>query len=283
MVGCGRKIGDFLCCTVVCGNCLEAMKALPDDCVELVFADPPFNAGKDYGSTVNDNKPRPEYLAWLSLFIREVPRLLRHGGTFWLMHETKWIGYCQVVSDSTGMSFRNMVVWAYSNPTPSRNRFQKTWRPILLYSNGEPAVFDSNAMPLSRSTLYFNKSLASSEFCHDLWVDVPKLVGGIFAQDELITGTDRRFAHLAQMPEKLAERAIATSTDRDATILDPFLGSGTTAIAAKKLGRHFLGFEINHDYCKIAEERIALVEAQPNLFDKKPEQIVIPTISSPTT
>ena len=54
------------------------------------------------------------------------------------------------------------------------------------------------------------------------------------------------------------------------TILDPFLGSGTTAVAAKKLGRHFLGFEISPEYCKIAEERIALVEAQPNLFGPKP-------------
>ena len=57
------------------------------------------------------------------------------------------------------------------------------------------------------------------------------------------------------------------------TILDPFLGSGTTAVAAKKLGRHFLGFEISSEYCRIARERIALVEAQPSLFDKKPEQI----------
>jgi DNA modification methylase len=61
----------------------------------------------------------------------------------------------------------------------------------------------------------------------------------------------------------------------DGLILDPFLGSGTTAVAAKKLGRHFLGFEISPEYCKIAEERIALVEAQPNLFEKKAEQLVL--------
>ena len=57
------------------------------------------------------------------------------------------------------------------------------------------------------------------------------------------------------------------------TILDPFLGSGTTAVAAKKLGRHFLGFEISPEYCKIAEERIALVEMKPTLFEPKPEQV----------
>ncbi len=63
----------------------------------------------------------------------------------------------------------------------------------------------------------------------------------------------------------------------EGTILDPFLGSGTTAVAAKKLGRHFLGFEISPEYCEIARKRIALVEAQPSLFQPKPEQLEMPT------
>ena len=268
--GCGRKIGPYSCCTVVQGDCIQLMRDLPDGCVDLCFADPPFNAGKDYGIAVDDQKPRSEYLKWLNEFIRTVPRLLRCGGTFWLMNDTKWIGYCQVMVDSAGMNFRNMVVWAYSNPTPARKGFPKTWRPILLYSKGEPSLFDHNAMPLSRSTLYFNKSLASSEFCHDLWADIPKLVGGIFAQDELVTRSNGKFAHLAQMPAKLAERAIAVSTAAEAIIFDPFLGSGTTAVGAKKSGRHFLGFEISEEYCRIARERIASVEVQPSLFVPNP-------------
>ena len=88
-----------------------------------------------------------------------------------------------------------------------------------------------------------------------------------------MTKPDGRFAHLAQMPEKLAARAIAVSTEIEAMVIDPFLGSGTTAVAAKKLGRHFLGFEIEQKYVDIAEERIALVEAQPNLFKPKLEQL----------
>jgi len=273
MTGCGRKIGPYDCCTVVCGDCLELMKSLPDGCVDAVIADPPFNAKKNYGPLVDDDKPRDQYLEWLGNFINVVPRVLRSGAALWLMNDTRWIGYCQVLLDKTGMDFRNMVVWPYSNPTPAKKAFPKTWRPILFYSRGEPSAFNQNAIPLNRPTLYFNKALASSEFCHDIWADVPKLVGGIFAQEELVTKDDGTFAHLAQMPVKLAGRAIATSTEEDGIILDPFLGSGTTAVAAKKLGRHFLGFEINPDYCKIAEERIALVEAQPNLFKPKPEQL----------
>jgi len=76
-------------------------------------------------------------------------------------------------------------------------------------------------------------------------------------------------------PRRLRHMEALVRFFSDGLILDPFLGSRTTAVAAKKLGRHFLGFEISPEYCKIAEERIALVEAQPNLFEKKAEQLVL--------
>jgi DNA modification methylase len=85
-----------------------------------------------------------------------------------------------------------------------------------------------------------------------------------------ICGNERRF-HPHQKPVSLIQYLIGKMLAQ--TILDPFLGSGTTAVAAKKLGRHFLGFEISPEYCKTAEERIALVEAQPTLFEKKAEQL----------
>jgi len=74
--------------------------------------------------------------------------------------------------------------------------------------------------------------------------------------------------HPCQKPEGVMVWLIRSITEQGETILDPFLGSGTTAVAAKKLGRHFLGFEISEEYCRIARERIALVEAQPNLFEQ---------------
>jgi site-specific DNA-methyltransferase (adenine-specific) len=78
--------------------------------------------------------------------------------------------------------------------------------------------------------------------------------------------------HPTQKPLELISWCIAQAEFPE-TILDPFLGSGTTAVAAKKLGRHFLGFEISEEYCRIARERIAIVEAQPNLFEKRAEQL----------
>jgi DNA modification methylase len=98
----------------------------------------------------------------------------------------------------------------------------------------------------------------------DLWSDVRLKGEGYFFREET-------FGHPGYTPQPIMERFIDLLCIE--TVLDPFMGTGTTAVAAKKLGRHFLGFEISEEYCRIARERIALVEAQPNLFEKKPEQL----------
>jgi site-specific DNA-methyltransferase (adenine-specific) len=84
---------------------------------------------------------------------------------------------------------------------------------------------------------------------------------------------DAEFApvHSCQKPELLMEELVSFSGGE--TVVDPFAGSGTTLVAAKKLGRHFLGFEISPEYCEIARDRLARIDAQPNLFEPKPEQL----------
>ena len=245
--------------TIYHGDCRDVLPGLAR--AELVFADPPFNAGKVYASGLhNDDMSKAEYLCWLSSWIDLLPSAMREGATAWLMNDTRWIGYCQTMLDGTGLTFMNMIAWPYANPTPTRDRFAKTWRPILLYSHGEkPAHFEATAMPLAGQTIYFNPAHVNGEaFCHDLWADTPKLVGGFLARDELIIESKtKRWAHLAQMPEALAHRAILTATLPGALILDPFMGSGTTLRAAKDLGRKAIGIEIEEGYCEIAAKRMA--------------------------
>ena len=97
---------------------------------------------------------------------------------------------------------------------------------------------------------------------------------GVYCKrDVSLQGESSDRLHPTQKPLSLMEWCL--SFTKAETILDPFLGSGTTAVAAKKLGRHFLGFEISEAYCEIARERIALVENQPNLFEKKEEQLTL--------
>lgn len=225
----------------------------------LIFADPPFNAGKKYGEGKhNDHMDEETYLCWLERWIAPLSDLLLPGGTFWLMHETEWIGECMHLLRGSGLQQVNLVAWVYTNPTPAGKRYQKTYHPIAVYSKGQPAIWVSDALPMERETLYFNPARREKGklFVHDVWADVPKLVGGYLAQPELLRKEDKTFAHLAQMPIRLAERAILTATAPGDLVLDPFAGSGTVLKAAEGLGRRWVGVEQEEEYCALIRSRV---------------------------
>lgn len=245
------------------------MRTLPDGCVNMVFADPPFNAGKEYADRFDDSKPVGEYQSWLSERITEAVRLLFNGGWFWLMNDQRHIGFCMTTLEQAGMTFRNIIVWAYTNPTPAVHAFSKTWRPILLYSKGEPSFFNAGADTMTKHTLYHDPSRATSHRPHDLWPDIPKLVGGFLAPPELLRRPDGRFSHLAQMPKRIAERAILTTTQSGDVVVDLFMGSGTTGDACVSTGRSFIGMEISWEYYNIAKRRIEEAQMQPQLMEVK--------------
>jgi len=250
-------IGPFEENSIVVGDCLEVMAEMPDGCCDLIFADPPFNAGKDYGNEFNDSKTLSDYHNWLLDRLWQIERVLKVGGSLWLMNDTRHIGFCQVQLDYLGLTFRNMVVWAYTNPTPAKKHLPKTWRPILFYSKGDLTSFYPKRDVLSKETLYHNPRRAKTHPVHDLWPDIPKLVGGFLSPPELLTTPEGRFAHLAQMPERIAERIVLLASEEEQIIFDPFMGSGTTAVAADRLGRKFFGCDISEEYVAMALERIA--------------------------
>ena len=226
--GCGRMIGPYRCCTVVCGDCLQLMRELPDGCVDAVITDPPYGLGEaagknlsrglladptDYGYATWDDEPCPQ------LAIDEIRR----------------VSITQVIF---GGNFFHLP------PTPC-------WLVWDKRNNGDFAD------------------------CELAWTNLPKAIRIIhWLWNGMIRKNHEERFHPTQKPLGVMEWCIQQAGNLE-TILDPFLGSGTTAVAAKKLGRHFLGFEISPEYCRIAEERIALVEAQPTLFEKPAEQMTL--------
>ena len=174
------------------------------------------------------------------------------------MNAQRWIGYCQTILDRSELTFRNLICWAYANPSPNKGGFPHSWRPILLYSKGAPAFLEPLMMPMgSHSTIYYDPGHATSPFLHDLWTDIPKLVGGIFAQAELLTDSRGQFKHPAQMPEAIARRILLTSVPPGGSILDPMAGSGTVLKAAQDLGYRATGIERSEAYCDMICARLA--------------------------
>lgn len=225
-MSCGRKLGPYDCCSVVCGDCLELMQELPDGCVDAVITDPPYGVGVDYGP----GKAADRKANWLPHFL-----------------EARRVANTVIWSPGTV----NMVDWI----TATRPDWIGAWH---------------KSNQCSRSPLGFGA-----------WEPICFYWAGKLGEYQHL-GQDAWSIPIQQQPEanghpcpKLLHFWMLLFADDVAYVLDPFLGSGTTAVAAKKLGRHFLGFEISEEYCCIARERIALVEAQPNLFEPRPEQLIL--------
>lgn len=258
--GCGRMIGPFPCCTVVEGDCLELMKQLPDGCVDLLWTDPPYGHGNhdgDWNARLNEhrgieNKPIANddgegMRRVVDYMLKEAARALNccccccccsaGGGP------SPTFGWLAQRMDSEGLRFFHCVIWDKLNPGLG-------WR----YRRQSEFVMVAHRLG---GTLLWNEEKEA----------VPNIV-------HFFPGRDR--LHPNEKPEGFVLPFVERHSLPGDLVLDPFLGSGTTAVAAKKLGRHFLGFEISPEYCRIARERIALVEAQPSLFERKPEQLELP-------
>ena len=182
------------------------------------------------------------------------------------MNETANLAFTQNIMEDAGLNFENIIVWAYGNPIPSSNRLPKTWRPILFMRKpGENTTWDSDGDQYRRDTVYCNLSrMKGKRQVNDLWPDIPKLVGGIYAQKELLTDSKGKFIHIAQMPELIVERILLLCTKPGDLILDPFMGSGTVLRVAKNMGRCAIGIEIEEKYCNEAVMRLA--QEPLNLF-----------------
>ena len=95
--------------TLHLGDCLEVMRSMPDKSVDCIFADPPFNANKNYKCDFNDNKPIEEYREWMGDCIGEMSRIIKPGGFIWLMQDQRNVGFCMMLLEKYGLDFRNIV------------------------------------------------------------------------------------------------------------------------------------------------------------------------------
>lgn len=230
-MNCDRKIGPYPCCSVVQGDCLELMKAIPDGAVDAVITDPPYNVGKKY-ATHDDSMPNEEYEAWMSQVIAECQRVGRNQA--WIAPRYKLAFYLPRLGG-------HLVVIRRGATGPYRAGWSDQFQ--IAIASGKP-----------------------SRCAPDLWDDIRLMGEGYFFREDT-------FGHPGYTPEPIMLRFVDLMAEE--SVLEPFAGTGTTLVAAKKLGRHFLGFEISPEYCEIARKRLALIDAQPTLFDKKPEQMTL--------
>lgn len=210
---------------IICGDSLSVMKEMPDECVDLILTDPPYNIGKKYG-VFQDKQEEKVYKKWLLLRTNEAERLLRKDGMIFIFmpqfNMRKWIAWFPKKSRifagiKNFTQFRNIVV-------------QYSWSPIIFWEKEKSkikAIAGKRDWCLEHTASAWGRS-------------------GLNQKD-----------HPAIRDLSILSYLIKNFSSKGDIVLDIFMGLGSTARAAKDLKRNFIGIEINPDYCKIAEERLA--------------------------
>ncbi len=218
------------------GDCLEVMKQIPDKSVDLVLTDPPY--GMNYQSARRTATPQFEKiendvsLEWVKPFLKEVYRVLKDNTHIYLFCNDYAISDFRKELELVGFTPKRTLVWVKNNHTSGdlEGDYGNKTEFIIYAQKGRRALNGK------RETNVLNAKR------------VPTMV------------------HPTEKPIDLFAFLIRKSTEEADIVLDPFLGSGTTAVAAVELKRKFIGIELSPEYCKIAEERIKVAQSKQSLF-----------------
>ena len=235
------------------GDCLELLSKIPSESVDITFADPPFNLKKGYNS-YKDSLKLQEYLDWCEKWILEMVRVTKPTGSIFVHNIPKWLTYYSTFLNKQA-DFKHWISW--DAPTaPMGKTLQPGHYGILFYAKDcKQLNFHEIRYPHKRARKsnilakdYGGKKGLLHPFgplVSDVWTDIHRIKHNKF-RDE----------HPCQLPIHLLERIILMSTDENDIVLDPFSGTGTTAIAAKRLGRQFIGFELDDNYVDITNKKL---------------------------
>jgi modification methylase len=240
------------------GDTIDHLKSLPENSVDVIFADPPYNLQLENElsrpdsskvDAVNDDWDQfdsfKDYDNFSRLWLKEAQRILKPNGTIWVIgsyHNIFRIGY---ILQDLGYWILNDIIWQKANPMPNfkGTRFTNAHETIIWASknkNSKKYVFNYEAM----------KSLNENTQMRSDWF-LPICNG-----HERLRDSKGKKVHSTQKPESLLHRIIISSSNPGDIILDPFFGTGTTGAVAKKLSRSFIGIERDNKYISHAQKRI---------------------------
>lgn len=269
-------------------DCVAAMQQLDEGCVDLAFADPPFNIGYDY-DVYHDKKDAKSYLNWSREWIAGIHRVLKPDGTFWLAIGDEYAAELKVISQEVGFHCRSWVIWYYTFGVNCKLKFSRSHAHIFHFvKDKKKFTFNREEIlvPSARQLVYADKRAAAGRLPDDTWILRPQDLTDGFNPDEdvwyfpRVAGTfkEREGFHGCQMPEQLLWRIIKVSSQPGELVLDPFSGSSTTLAVAKKRSRRYIGFEISEEYVARGLKRLESIEPDDPI-DGSPE----PTASAPKT
>ena len=242
-------------------DCLTVLPKIKEGVVDTVFADPPFNIGKQYRENTNDCLPEERYLAWCGEWVSECVRVLKPGGSLFIYNLPKWNIPIGAYLNQLGMEFRHWISIEISACLPISGRLHPSHYSLLYYSKGKPKTFRRIRTPILTCRHcggevkdyggHRGAMNPNGVTLKDVWTDIPPVRHWKFK-------SKNRTANA--LSTKILDRVVEMSTVPGDLVLDPFGGSGTTFVVCESKHRHWLGMEI--DYAKEIIERLETDEIQ---------------------
>lgn len=256
---------------LVNGDSLKILQKIPEDCIELIITDPPYNIGLDYGPYSKDRKNRDDYFGECKIWLKEIARILKRTGTFYL------ISYPEInarllpfIEDELKLRFKRWITWHYpTNIGHSKRNFTRSQRSILFFTKSKDYVFNRQNIiqhyknPTVKKIKERIKNGSKGRASYDLlrFLDLIELSKGtvdVLDINLLKNVSKDRFnkKHPCQLPLELLRILVKVSSNENDLLLDPFAGTFTLSAVAKELKRNSIGIEINPEYIKLGLKRL---------------------------
>lgn len=243
----------------ILGDSLMVLKSMKSNSVNLIFADAPYNIGKDFGNNSDKWKSIKDYINWCKEWIDECLRVLRDDGTMYFMTATQHMPYLDVyVSEKYNVLCR--IVWTYdSSGVQSKKIYGSLYEPILMINRSARSKYIFN-----HEDILIEAKTGAKRKLIDYRKDPPqpynteKVPGNVWEFNRVRFKMNEYENHPTQKPESLIERIIKASSNVGDIVLDPFSGSFTTSTVAVKLGRIAIGIEMNEEYFEMGLRRTGI-------------------------
>lgn len=243
---------------IIQGDALKALTAIENESIDLIFADPPYNIGKNFNGHKDKWETEEEYLQWCYKWLDLCIQKLKPNGSFYVMTATQFMPYFDIHLRKK-LSILSRLIWYYdSSGVQAKKYFGSMYEPILY------CVKDKNNYTFNTEEILIEAKTGATRKLIDYRKPIPtvynskKVPGNVWEFARVRYRMDEYENHPTQKPIALLERIIKASSNKGDIVLDPFSGTFTTCFVAKELGRNSIGIELQDEYVKIGLRRLQL-------------------------
>lgn len=253
---------------IILQDALKALDYLPDKSVDLMIADPPYNLTKNFGHSTFKEMGLDDYKIWLDQWLQKTIRLLKDNASVYICSDWKTSIAIPEVAGKY-LLLQNRISWEREKGRGASNNWKNCLEDIWFFTKSKDYTFNLEAVKVQRRVIapYRHADGQPKD-----WVEGKEHKFRLTSPSNIWTDISIPFwsmpentPHPTQKPEKLIAKLILASSNPGDLVFDPFVGSGTTAVTAKKLGRHYLGIEREKEYAALALKRLEMAESNKDI------------------